>query len=244
MRIFYVIYVQDEILGHYLNAIRYLSNPNEKNDAHITVRGPYKTHLKNEIIQKLNSIIKGDKIRITSVGTFFENHQNTVFLNCTSSKLEQVWQKFDYGFNPHITLYDGNSRTFAKKLVEILNSHLINFYFTVNQLSELKSLKGQSDYRLRLDANIGYIKQKIGSDLEHGDVEKMSQKRRLELIDKLTFNLSLIKAKKKPSITLQNKKEKNYNLDVFTDDKNENINYLNKRLKEGIPFDLKVLRNL
>lgn len=242
MRIFYVIYVHDDILEHYLNAIRYLSNPNEKNGVHITVRGPYKIHLNN--VQKLNSIIKGEKIKISSVGTFFGTKQNTVFLNCDSKKLEKIWQKFDYGFNPHITLYDGNSRNFAKKLVAILNSHLINFTFVVDKLSELRSIKGQSDYRLRLDANIGYIKQKIGSDLTHNDIEKMSEKRRLELIDKLTFNLSLIKAKKKPSITLLEKEQTSFSTDVLNDEENENITYLHTKLKEGKTFDLKVLRNL
>ena len=38
MRIFYVIFVTDEILSPYLNAIRYIGNPNEKYNAHLTVR--------------------------------------------------------------------------------------------------------------------------------------------------------------------------------------------------------------
>lgn len=243
MRIFYVIYIKDEILGSYLNAIRYLGNPNEKNDAHITVRGAYKKSLNN--IQKYNSIVKGDKVIIRSVGKFFDKDQNTVYLTCESKNLKKVWQKFDYGFNPHITLYDGKSRDFAIKLVEILNSHLINFTFIVNELSELRIMKGQSDYRLRLDANIGYIKLIIGSKLSHNDVEKMGEQKRLELIDKLTFNLSFIKAKKKLAITLQEKEEEaNYNLNLLNEEENENISYLRKIVSEGIPFDLKVLRNL
>lgn len=211
MKLFYVIFVKDEILGSYLNAIRYLSNPNEKHNAHITVRGPYKVQID---VSRYNKIINNEIISIKEVGTFFEGEQNTVFLRCESEKLEEVWQKPDYGYNPHITLYDGKSKNFARDLVKILNSHLINFSFKADKLSLLQSIKGQSDYRLSLEANLKYIGAIIEKSLSHTLVEKMTEEQRLELIDKITDHLSFIKSKKKLSVTLSESEADTHNYDL------------------------------
>ena len=49
MRYFYVIYIKDELLNNFINAIRLLSNPSEKHDCHITVRGPYSEPIEKRI---------------------------------------------------------------------------------------------------------------------------------------------------------------------------------------------------
>lgn len=237
MKIFYVIYVRDNILGPYLNAIRYLSNPTEKYDAHITIRGPYKKHIN---IDNYNKIIENDTIEITAVGKFFEKKQNTVFLQCYSDNLKKIWHKSDYGFKPHITLYDGKSRTFASNLIKILNSHLINFTFKVEKLSELRSIKGQIDYRLNLEWKLEYIHSIVKKNVTHNEIENMNEPERLRLIDEITEHLSFIKAKKKLAVTLNNDKDDgDYDLKILR--KNEDNNYTKDFLNDKVV--LTVLRN-
>jgi 2'-5' RNA ligase len=241
MRYFYVIYIKDEILGRYLNAIRYIGNPKEKNDAHITVRGPYNRPLTN--IKRYNDIISNEEIIIKSVGTFFGEKQNTVFLTCEATKLKEVWHKSDYEYNPHIALYDGNSRQFAESLVAILNSHLINFSFKVDKLSLLKSEKGQADYKLRLNTNLMYINNKINKNLSYQDIDNLDIKSRVEIIDALTSFLSMVKAKKPLSVKIDpdEGKKKVLKGETYYFNFYENEEYI-KQKGDNFKYDLNVLK--
>ena len=42
MRVFYVVYPEDPAIRAWLNLLRVLANPHEKEPAHVTVRGPYR----------------------------------------------------------------------------------------------------------------------------------------------------------------------------------------------------------
>jgi len=124
-----VIAIGDEKLKECLNAIRLIGNPEEKHDAHLTVRGPY-IGKRGYHGRDSNSMLKQSYVvRVTSVDNFFEHHQNTVFFSCMAPNLKSAWWKPDYPYNPHITLYDGPSREFAEALYSLfrLYSFRINF---------------------------------------------------------------------------------------------------------------------
>ena len=104
-RMFHVLYVPDGLIADCIDAIRVLAHPSEKHRAHITVRGPYQRA--SNRLDSVNRSIESSEINIDGSGNFFESGQNTVYLRCRSPNLESVWYKPDYGFNPHITLYDG-----------------------------------------------------------------------------------------------------------------------------------------
>ena len=95
MKIFYVIYIKDKLLRTIIDGIRILADPLEKQEAHITVRGPYE---QSYHLSQKNEIIKHTRIKIQGIGTFFNSNQNTIFLNVkqTNEALKNVWRKDFY----------------------------------------------------------------------------------------------------------------------------------------------------
>ncbi len=190
MRVFYVIYIEDEVIRACLNAIRILCNPRVKTSAHLTVRGPYKTKIKRQRLDVLNELVHNSRIIVYGVDKFFEPNQNTVFLQCASPELPLVWKKRDYGYNPHITLYDGDSRTFAENLLRILCSFRFNFSFTADKLSPLVMKKGQLNFFSPIETNASVISSIIGRQFDVRLIDSMSVVERLNLIRKICCHLS------------------------------------------------------
>jgi hypothetical protein len=139
-RFFYAIFIGDPFLQRSLDVLRLLANPDEKWPAHITVRGPYSEEL--EIDPKILAV-EGKTVRITGVGDFFDSSQNTVYLKCQSRVLRQVWDKPHFGYCPHITLYDGSSRPFARHLKDVLSGCPLQISFPATGLTRLVSRKGE-----------------------------------------------------------------------------------------------------
>ncbi len=138
-RLFYVVYMADGWLQRLLDAMRFVANPKARHRAHITIRGPYRRKHKLEDL----SILNGAAVSSSGVGNFFEDGQTTVFLRCDSSALRQSHKLGDYGYNPHITLYNGESREFAQRLYDTLSHIDLRFDFHVRGPTPLYSMKDQ-----------------------------------------------------------------------------------------------------
>ncbi len=142
-RLFYVVYLADPFVQSCLDLIRYLAEGAEKTPAHVTVRGPYARRLTEKVEQSINEQIAGIAIDVLGVSSFFENSQNTVYLRCSAPELNQVWDKPDYPFNPHLTLYDGSDRVFAGELLAELHSCSKPFSVTARGVNYLISTQGE-----------------------------------------------------------------------------------------------------
>src|SRR5206468_2530129 len=134
-RYFYVLYVQDGEAADCIETIRFLCNPTEKLAAHITVRGPYygeKTKPKRDKLREFNRKLSGSFISIIGTGNFFGPNQNTVFFRCiTDDMIRRVSKKSDYAtYYPHLTLYDGSSEEFAKRLYGRVNHYKYSLIFS------------------------------------------------------------------------------------------------------------------
>ena len=192
-RTFYVLYIPDGPIADCVDAIRVLANPVEKHRAHITVRGPYSRAVKR--LDSINRHIESSPIDIHEAGNFFESGQNTVYLACTSPKLETVWDKQDYGFNPHITLYDGSSREFASKLWSVVSSHTYRMSFVAGPLKALVSSKrGQGGMALRADLDLRLLREVAGINMQGATVESLGEEERLNAIAKLCDYLSTMES--------------------------------------------------
>ena len=182
--IFYALGITDNALSSCLDAVRLLSNPTEKHTAHITVSGPHKRRKNTEELEKLNSVIRGKSLTVSGVGQFFSETQNTVFLKCTSPSLRLIWNKSDYEFNPHITIYDGGDRLYAEALLEFLEDHRLSFSFCAEQLFVIRSAKGQKSMGLQVRTGqvlFQILKEKIAAQ----ELFAMSVNRRIELVTKV-----------------------------------------------------------
>ena len=190
-RTFHVLYIPDGLIGGCIDAIRVLANPPEKHRAHITVRGPY--YRGGKQVGTINRFVEGAEISINGSGNFFDSGQNTVFLRCESPSLEDVWDKPDYGFNPHVTLYDGSSHDFARSLWEIVSSRIYEFSFIAGPLIPLvSSRRHQGGMALQADLDLKFLREVIGLDIDRGGIESLGQDGRLKAIDKLCAYLSTV----------------------------------------------------
>lgn len=185
-RIFYVVYFDDKRLQASLNAMRFIANPKEKTLAHITLRGPY-SQLYN--VCRLERKIRGAEVVADGADGFFRKGQNTVFIKCSSEKFQEVWKKSDFPFNPHITIYDGSCRNFAKVLLERLKQFPIKFRFLVGNLSPLESHKGQFSTILRQSFDEEFARDIIGEPLKVSEIDFLSPERRIALIESFAREL-------------------------------------------------------
>jgi hypothetical protein len=189
MKVFYVVHIKDKVLSDVLEAIRFLCNPTEKQRAHVTVRGPYKRRID---VKGLNRKIAGDTIVIDGVGNFFDVGQRTVFFRCSSPELKNVWNKSDYPFNPHVTLYDNDSETFARHLFEVVSRYKYYLKFRVEELEAIQPRRGQSSFSLALAFNSELVRSVVGRGITAEDARSLSENRRLDLVGRLCKHLSLL----------------------------------------------------
>ncbi len=186
-RIFYVLYFDDSRLQACLDAMRFIANPMAKSRAHITVRGPYSQSYE---MRRQQEKIRGTEVLADGIGAFLTKDQNTVYIRCHATTLQEVWRKRDFGFNPHITVYDGRSREFAKTLLNKLGSMTIRFHFVVNEMSPLESQKGQYTTWLRESFDENFVSSIVGSPVEISAIAKLACEERMHLLASLARSLS------------------------------------------------------
>lgn len=186
-QVFYVVYFNDRRLQAALDAMRFIANPREKTPAHMTVRGPYAQlyHLHRQ-----QRMVSGTEVSATGVNAFFYEEQNTVFIQCESVKLREVWKKRDFDFSPHITLYNGSSRQFATALLDRLDGVMIRFTFLIDEMRPLETYKGQSSSWLRESFDEEFAGEVIGRPIKALEVDTMSDQLRISLIERFARNLS------------------------------------------------------
>lgn len=183
-RWFTFIEIENQKVQSLLNAVLFIADPSEKTAAHLTLGGPYTNQ--PELIDVRRALV-GTEISVVGVRNFFNHGQNTVYLDCGSPLIEEFWDKKDYGFNPHITIYDGASREFAEKLYKRLKSQKPFFKFFIGDVFAQSSVKGQQTFDLRLEFNIEELGGLIGSDYSLSKLQREEEWRRLMLIDRI-FN--------------------------------------------------------
>jgi hypothetical protein len=96
-----------------------------KSGPHITIRGPYSRPVPRTQLLRYGRLLASHPLVLEGVDAFQANDHSTVYLKVQHPKLLQVWWKPDYptkdfGFNPHITLYEGADSGRAHRLLTFL----------------------------------------------------------------------------------------------------------------------------
>jgi hypothetical protein len=149
-RFFAFLYVEDEAIAPLLNTAIVVLNPRAKWPAHVTVAGPFTS--RKQLPRKLAYY---RSMSVFGVGQFRSETQNTVFLRVGTFDLRRVTKKPDYGFNPHITLYDGQDHELGDELYRQLRSSVPFMRLHVSRLHLVESGSPQRDMHFwfdRLDA--------------------------------------------------------------------------------------------
>lgn len=187
LRIFYVLHIPNYEIRACVNTIRLLADPSEKWPAHITVRGPYEQAIECE---ELNKTLEGNCITIRGLGRFRGAGQRTVFFQCDGTRLGLVWEKKDFPYNPHITLYDGKSEGFADKLEAVARRYEYAVEFESDRLEPMITVKGVRRPDLFLSYDPVFMARILGEYVLTSEIITTSLERRLELIDCVCRHLS------------------------------------------------------
>ena len=131
---FVLLEIVDPEISGFINAIReILSDSKINSSVHITIRGPYgdKDKISQDDVDKWNTLLAKDPLFIEDCDRFVNGDKEIVFLKVHHKNLEKVWWKplypqDKYGFNPHITVYEGNDRLFASMVCEFLRGEKIS----------------------------------------------------------------------------------------------------------------------
>lgn len=131
----------DGFIEKRLALIRYVCNPGSYSLPHITLRLFKDSDAKLEYFKNL----KINYVNLIKPGAFNLKKKDppfVVYIQCGSTELESLEYKPGYPFSRlHITLYEGNDVSFAKKLYDILRTESWNFELSFSEslcLSEKK----------------------------------------------------------------------------------------------------------
>ena len=115
MKVFVFLKFNDKEIYSLLSEIRRVLNggKNPSSHIHITVRGPFKEPRGENVLSGFLEALDGEPILISGVGKFPIGSKAIVYLKVNSPHLRKIWHKPDfpvkeYGFNPHITLFEGS----------------------------------------------------------------------------------------------------------------------------------------
>ena len=206
MALFYVIYLHDGASLDCIEAIRLLCDPSQKKASHLTVRGPFPNKIR---LVDANKKLAGNKLLLNGVNRFFSESQNTVFFTCSATKIKRVWNKPDYPFNPHITIYDGDSRTFASEVFDLVSKHSYLLGFHADKLTPLVSKSGAKNSFRPLSFDLAAIAEITGELITTETINHMSLGKRLTLIEQLCAHLKALSLKTDPNfLTKEGGKDK------------------------------------
>lgn len=134
MPLFYAVSFAEPDVRAWLTALRWLCDPSQTHTAHITLRGPEQTKLPKKQLEDFNESLRQSRGKVLGAGAFLTSQQHTVYLSCECSAFHSIWHKPARSYNPHMTLYDGGSRSYAEALLQILLSFEIKFEFAPTPL--------------------------------------------------------------------------------------------------------------
>ncbi len=179
MRVFYVVYPDEPALCAWLNLLRALANPHEKEPAHVTVRGPYRQRYR---LPQQAQVVRGTSVFVPGADAFLSERQSTVILRCQAEQLRTLWRKPDYpGFTPHLTVCDGLSRTLSEEVLDIART-IPPFSFRVGELLPIFTKPKQTALGLLSAIDHGLLAEIAGERLHAEALLRMADHERLRLL--------------------------------------------------------------
>ena len=190
-RFFNILLLGDARIQTCLNAIIYLANSNEKEQAHITFQGPFeKVGDAHKAILGLDA--RSSVIRFNGVGSFINERQSTVYLNVECDFVRRHWKKAAGFDTPHLTIYDGKSRSFAESLLEALSKFRLQFEVPAGSIETAQSVSGQSRLFLALNLDQAEFEAVSGMQFSHFLKRASDEWFRLMVIERLCSRLESI----------------------------------------------------
>ena len=189
-----VLNIDNQVVTPALDLIRKLSNPRSTSIPHITIR--YIDKLSESNLE-LYENAKPTYIDLMAPGSFGalchedDGSRKTVFIKCSSDELEMLAHKPHYPDSVfHITLYDGTSADYARKLLKTLNKYSWNIRADLSANSEITEISLNNSKKKSYQKPIDYIEDTknlflriTGQNLNPDLVESLSDQEKIDIID-------------------------------------------------------------
>lgn len=134
MKLFLFVEIHDKPVVELINNLRTIFNDGKRKNSpvHITLRGPYTSTPDPEEINSYWETIREEGILISGTDNFNNNDKYVVYLKVKSKVIRELWWKPDYpisqyGFNPHITLYEGRNKAKAMAITKFIKKENLAF---------------------------------------------------------------------------------------------------------------------
>ena len=206
-RVFYVVQPRSQEVLRHLNALRLLCDPAENKTAHITVRGPYSEALPKSQQEALSMKVAGATLEIGPPRTFFNADQNTVYLKCDCEVLSSVWDKPDYDYQPHLTIYDGEDRGHAERILRVLRHSFNVICDESTGLIEYPPAGGRNHSMLQDALSGDLLSRTLRIPLNPSQVESTPLQRRYSLMARLCQRLSTLARRPAKASGVQSREE-------------------------------------
>lgn len=123
----FIVFNEPDVVG----VIQYLSSilgGKIQGNPHLTIQGPFDEKVQLQKIESIKDKLKDDLFFIGNPGIFSTRNGVALYLKIQSPNLLSVWDKPDfpvakYGFNPHITIYEGPDRARAERALAFLKKN-------------------------------------------------------------------------------------------------------------------------
>jgi hypothetical protein len=123
----YVVFNEPKVVGVIDFLMAAMNGGRVKTKPHITIQGPFLDRITASKIMDIKNKLKGDQFLIGNPIIFETKSGVALCLKVQSKNLQSVWDKPDYpvekyGFNPHITIYEGPRIEYAQAALDFLKS--------------------------------------------------------------------------------------------------------------------------
>jgi len=165
-KIFYGIYLKREEVSTALDLIRFLGEPGSIRYSHITLRGPYRRELSRARLHAINTNPSYQwTIALTEPVAFFEGVQSTVAIAVDLMSLRELLYKPDFPDGvPHITLYDGRNRAFARDLYSLVRQYVWHDELQVSTLRRIQPKRNLEHELVPLFSHFHSLYEKVVGD--------------------------------------------------------------------------------
>ena len=185
-----ILYISDDILAPCLELVRRICDPESHSKPHVTMRGPVRRRIDTPPKWESGQIAR---LTLVEAGQFISSNkakvtQNTIFIRCDLHEQADMHYTPDYPTSfPHITLYDGLSRTFANKLLALLEKYSWHLDVHLSSKTNLKKIdlvkrkkKSRSTVKYSPRAKALFA-ELSGMELKKELIENMSDEERLKV---------------------------------------------------------------
>ena len=123
----FIVFDEPEIVGVLDFLVEVMNGKRWKAPPHLTIQGPLESRPTSEHIDGIKERLASDEILIANPGIFTTKSGVALYLSVNSQNLKKVWNKPEYpiakyGFNPHLTIYEGPDIKKAQRAYDFLKS--------------------------------------------------------------------------------------------------------------------------